>query len=1143
MNNNKEKIVRNFKLTTAALKNKNTIYLLIFVILIFGTISYTSLPKELFPEVNWPTVYVQTIYPGNSPEDIENLITRPIEKEVKTIQGVKNVKSTSVQDFSMVFVEFNADIKVDDVLQDVKDAVDKAKSELPNDLLEEPYVMDLDFSEFPIININISGDYSINELKDYAEYLQDEIETIYEISKVDIKGLNDREIQINVDKHQLENFKISFMDIENAIAYENITMSGGEIKMGDIRRSIRIVGEFKSTKEIEDIVIKHQNGNIVYLKDVAEVVDGFAEPKSFARLNRQPVVSLQVVKKSGENLLSAADQVFEKLEEAKENGSIPESLNVSITNDQSKQIRTQLTNLENSMIMGVLFVIGVLFFFLGLRNALLVGFAIPMSMFLSFLVLGAMGATINMIVLFSLILALGMLVDNAIVVVENIYRFVDEGFSLFEAARQATGEIAIPIIASTATTLAAFLPLAFWSDLIGQFMKFLPITLIIVLTSSLVVALVITPVLGSSFVKKSTDRKAPNKKKALIVAGGMIGVAIVFYIAGIYTIANLLVIFALAYLLNVYFLFRLARWFQNVLLVKLENFYLRFIRFTLRGKKPILFVIGTVSLMIFTFILLGIRQPKIILFPENEPQYVNVFAEFPIGTDLTATDSITKHIENKVFDLLNPYNDIVESVLTTVGEGVARSNEMAIGNTSNKSMMTIKFVDYQLRKGLNTSEIMRELSDSLRNKYPGVLVFLEKNTNGPPTGNPINIEISGKEMDKLIPHSDTIIQMIEESKIAGIEGLKIDIEVGKPEITITVDREKARMFGLSTAQIASTIRTALFGKEISDFKIGEDEYPIQLRLQEKYRYDLSSLINQKLTFRNMRGQMVQIPISSVADLEYTNSYGAVKRVDLDRTVTIYSNVIEGYNANQINALIQTVLRDYEADGYEISYTGEQQEQKESMEFLSRAMLIAVSLILIILVTQFNSIAKPLIIIASVIFSTIGVFGGIATFKMDFVIIMTGIGIISLAGVVVNNAIVLIDYIDFLKSNRKKQLGINPDENLPLPEIIDCIVQGGRTRLRPVLLTAITTILGLFPMAVGFNIDFGGMLSEFKPDIFFGGDNALFWGPISWTVIFGLTFATFLTLVIVPVMYLLANKIKIKGTTQIEDFLNEHEQLS
>jgi multidrug efflux pump subunit AcrB len=1127
--NDKEKeISREFKLTTFALKNRNTIFLVTFAIIVFGIMSYVSLPKELMPEINIPTVLIQTVYPGNPPADIENLVTKVIEKEIKTIKGIDEITSTSSQDASIIIMKFNFDVNIKDALQDVKDAVDKAKSDLPDDLPSDPMVNDMDLSEMPVININLSGDYSLEELKDYAEYLQDEIETVYEISKVNIKGIEDRELQINVDPLKLDAFQMSFSDIENAINAENVSISGGEIKMGKTRRAIRVVGEYKNIKDIENTIVKSNKGNIVYLRDVAEVVDTYAEPQSFARLDRKPVVSLQVIKKGGENLLSAVDQIFEIMETARTNGTLDEGLKITITNDQSKRVRSQLNNLWNSMIMGIIFVVIILFFFLGLRNAIFVGIAIPMSMLLSFALLSTMGATINMMVLFSLILALGMLVDNAIVVIENIYRFLDKGYPVFQAAKLAVGEIAVAIISSTATTLAAFFPLLFWDSIMGEFMKYMPITLIIVLTSSLVVALVVIPVFTITFIKKG-EETPPNKKKNLIVAASIIALAVLLYFAGSIGTANLMILSAVFIILNVFVLFDLSKWFQNVVLVKMENWYLQIITFTLKGHTPKILLAGTVVLLFATIMFMGARDLDVDFFPKTDPQYINVIAEFPVGTDVSVTDSVIKQTENNIVRILKPYENLVESMLTTVGKGAKRERDIAMGNTPNKAITTINFIDFELRKGVSTTDILKVLTDSLENSHTGVEFFIEPNRMGPSAGYPINIEVKGKDIHQLIAITDSMEILINKEGIEGIEGFKIDIETGNPELMVNIDRDKARRFGLSTFSIAMAIRTSLFGKELSDYKGREDDYPIQLRLKEKYRYNLSSILNQKITFRNKQGKMMQVPISAVADISYGTSFGNIKRKDLNRVVTLYSNVNTGYNANRINAKIKKALKKYQlSSNYAYEFTGEQKEQAKTMKFLTGALLAAIVLIMIILVTQFNSFIKPFIIIGSVIFSTIGVFGGIATFKMHIVVLMTGVGIVSLAGVVVNNAIVLIDYIDYLKSKRKAELGMDEDDNLPVDDIVECIVEAGKTRLRPVLLTAITTVLGLLPMAIGLNIDFITMFTDFNPHLFFGGDNAAFWSSMSWTVIFGLSFATFLTLVIVPVMYLLGNKLKLKA---------------
>ncbi len=1113
------KIIRNFKLTTWALKNKNTVYLLSFIIALFGIIAYKGLPKELFPEVYYPTIMVQTIYPGNPPIDIENLITRPLEKELENVKGLKKLSSSSLQDASMILVEFNTNTPIRDALQETKDAVDRAKSELPNDLLTDPVVNDIDFSEFPIININLSGDYSLQELKRFAEFLEEEIETIPEVSKVNIQGIEDREIVIEIDMIKMEALGLSFADIENAIRFENVSMSGGDILIGNNRRSIRIIGEFESVDEIEGISVKREKDRTIYLRDVAEVKDDFKDATTIARLNGKPVVSVQVVKKSGENLLNATDQIFAILKKAQESKTIPSNLEVTITNDQSDIIRKQLSNLENSMYFAIILVVLVLFYFLGTRNALFVGLSIPLSLLLSFVVINLIGYKINMIVLFSLILALGMLVDNAIVVVENIYRFVDNGFKPFEAARLAVGEIAIPVIASTATTLAAFLPLAFWEGITGEFMKNLPIILIIVLTSSLIVALTIIPVITATFIKHGEEMhdNTPNKRKANRTAAVLLLTAILFYTIGNYLIANILATFAIIVFLNALFFYKVERWFRYRFLSWLEQAYAKTLSYSLQGRRPVWITLGTFALLILTIIFFAVRKPEVKFFPSSDPNYINIVAELPIGSDLTATDSVMMLIEHDIDKVLQPYKHIVKSILTTVGTGDPEKWMFTISQY-NKGLTTITFVDYKDRKGINTSTIMRRVNEELLNKYPGVNIAVSQNTMGPSAGKAINIEVSGHDFETLISTADSIISYINSQKVDGIEGLNLDIELGKPELIVKIDRDKARRFGLSTMQIASTIRTAIYGKEISKFKEGEDDYSIQLRYADKYRYNLANLMNQKIGFIE-EGRMIQIPLSSVATFEYSNTYGSVMRKDKNRVVTIYSNVIKGYNATNINNQLKMILADFNLpENYTISFTGEQEEQQKSIAFLTRAMLIALSLILLILVTQFNSLIQPLIIMTSVLFSTIGVLGGLATFKIDFVVVMIGIGLVSLAGIVVNNAIVLIDYIGLLKERRRVELGLPEGAFLPTADATDCVITAGKTRLRPVLLTAITTILGLIPMAIGMNLDFYGAFSQFNPDLYFGGDNVIFWGPISWTVIFGLTFSTFLTLVIVPVMY-------------------------
>ncbi len=1116
-------ITKEFGLTSIAVDNRTSVIILSLIITVFGVLAYITMPKESFPEVVIPKIYVGTAYPGNSPIDMENLISRPIEKELKSVSNVKKITSTSIQDYSTIIVEFNTGVDIGRALQDVKDGVDKAKGELPSDLDQEPRIFEVKFSEIPIVVINISGEYEINQLKTYAEYLQDEIEKLSEISSADIRGALEKEVRINADLYKMEATNVSFGDIAQAIATENVTISGGNIKADEYRRSIRVVGEFKDMEEIRNVVVKSEKGNTIYLRDVAEVINTYEEPSSYARSSKLPVVSLNIVKRSGKNILDAADKIKAIIAKA-EKERFPKDLDISITNDQSRKIRYMVSNLENSIISGVILVVLVLLFFMGLRSALFVGIAIPLSMFISFMVLNVMGITMNMMVLFSLILALGMLVDNGIVVIENIYRMLEEGLPLKRAIKEGVGEIAWPIIASTATTIAAFLPLAFWQGLLGDFMKYLPITLIIVLSASLFVGLVINPAIAMLFAKlEKEDKKLTTKD--LLIPGAFILLSVPFYFAGSYTIANLLMIVGVFMYLNIFALTPASNWFQKKGLTYLENAYSKIINYALSGIRPYLFFGGTIVLLVFSIWLVGVSNLKVDFFPANEPNYINVFIQKPVGTDIEETNRVTKKLEDRILELVKPYNFMIDAVIAQVGEGTTDPNEgPQQGVTPNRAKITISFKEYEYRKGQNTSEILEIIREEVKN-YAGVQITADKDAAGPPLGAPINIEVIGEDYEKLISLADKLEKYLEEADIPGVEELKQDLETGKPELLVNIDREKARINGLSSQSIASDLRTALFGMEVSKFKDGKDDYPIQLRLKDEQRYDLEALKNKSITI-NERGNYKQVPISSVADLEFNSSYGSVKRKDLNRVISISSNVKEGYNANEIVAQLKTLVESFGIpEGFQVKFTGEQEEQQESSDFLLRAFLLALFMVFLIIVTQFNSLSAPLVIMCSVLFSTIGVFLGLVIFSMDFIILMTGIGIISLAGVVVNNAIVLIDYTNLLRTRRKADLGLDPEERLPYDEFLNCIAEAGRTRLRPVLLTAITTVLGLLPLATGLNIDFILLLSDFNPNIYFGGDNVAFFGPMAWTVIFGLTFATFLTLVIVPIMYLLTDKLK------------------
>ena len=1072
---------KEFKLSSWAISNKSTVAVITFIVLLGGLLSYISMPRENYPEIIVPQIYVATPYPGNSALDVEKLITKRLEKEINAITGIDKITSNSIQGYSSIKVEFNFDITPSEALLKVKDRVDiaMADKDFPKDLPSEPSVTEVNFSELkPIMNINLSGDFSMDQLKDYAEYLEDEIESLTEISGVDIRGVQEKELEVAIDLYKMQASKISFTDVENAIAFENQSISSGDILEDGTRRNVRVVGEFVDPLKVKDIVVKREKGNIVYLRDIADVTFKEQEKESYAREYLQPVVMLDVKKRSGQNLLVASSKIDEIIKIAKANV-FPSNLVVSKTNDQSNDTKTMVSDLENSIVLGIILVVAVLYFFLGFRNALFVGIAIPLSMLLSFITLSFLEVTLNTMVLFSLVIALGMLVDNGIVVVENVYRLMGKGLSRTEAAKKGVGEVAMPIIASTATTLAAFLPLVLWDGIVGEFMQWLPITLIIVLSSSLFVALVINPMLISLFMKVDPEKEnRPTIIKAL------------------------------------------------------EKSYQKFLNYALSGKNPYGILAGTFSLLFLAAGLMYLFPPKILFFPDTEAKQVFVFLEYPIGTDIEETNLLSKRIESDIENHLKQYevdgeNFLVTSVIGQVGEGTADPSQgQTGGNTPNKARITVDFVKFQDRKGVSSEQVLREIREAIQG-YPGVRIVVDKPGDGPPTGSPINLEIKGDDYGLILETANNLKLFIDMANIPGIEELKLDIDQGKPELLVHVDRQKARRLGISTAQIGSSLRTALYGKEVSTYKDLKDDYPINIRLKNVFRYDRNALMNQKITFRNQSsGRIKQVPISAVATTENNSSFNAVKRIDMDRVVTVYSNVLSGYNATDVNAKIRAFIEDFEIPkGLEISFTGEQEKQAEEMAFLSKALLIAVLLIFLILVAQFNSASTPIIISISVVLSLIGVLFGLLIFRMDFVILMTMIGIISLAGIVVNNAIVLIDYINLTIKRKRRAYNLDASEKLTSSQLLECVVEGGKTRLRPVLLTAITTILGLLPLALGININFKTLVTELNPNFYIGGENVAFWGPMGWAIIYGLTFATFLTLVVVPILYYLINKIK------------------
>ncbi len=1244
------------QITDLAIRQRTTVLVLTVLLAVGGLVSYLTIPKESFPSIEIPNIVITTVYPGASPEDIESLITKPIEEELQGITGIDEIRSTSTEGVSTIVVEFLPDqISLDEAFQKVRDKVDIAKAELPEDA-EEPIVSEIDLSELPIMTINLAAPYALSRLKEVAEDLSDELEALPDVLEATVVGGLEREVQVNIDRAALQAYNLTFNDVINAIQRENTNLPGGSIDVDRLNYLVRVDGEFEVPEEINNIVIKAPGGKPIYVRDVAEVVFGYKERDSYAYLrvlqreedgrlvpvhdqSGEPlqVVSLSIRKRSGANILETTEAIRQVLDRFP----FPAGTEVVITGDQSEDVRTLVRDLENNIISGLIFVVAVLLFFLGVRTATLVGIAIPLSMFTSFLVFQALGYTLNFVILFSLIIALGMLVDNAIVIVENIYRFREQGYSRFEAARLATAEVGGAVVASTATTVAAFVPMLFWPGIIGEFMSFLPLTLIITLISSLFVGLVVNPVLTGYFMRVEGEKAPrPPRRVRVLTASVILMLGLVLGLANWKTLVVLAVAVPVIYLLHRYIFSPIGHWFIHHGLPGLIRRYRTFLSWMLErdysvrhallrntfalgsftlgvvllvlgggilallGGGPagmvltipgtILAVVGLTGIILHTLetLFLGgwatvrgglifgavvllitglmylsprevalttivelLALPLLIIavgllgallnrrgrryliltdnrarllnsvlgalfailamfaiaptgvefFPKTDPNQIQVTLTAPLGTNVETTDSIAREALARIEQLLNEHPEDranVKNIQVNVGVG----GDRMFGGGSSKpevATITLDLVDYEDR-AVSSRETLDRLRQQLQG-LPGVTLEIDQDRMGPPTGPPVNIEISGPEFTEIVRITQEIKQRLTEAaetgRIPGLVDIIDNLNTGRPELRVRIDRERAGRFGLSTQQVASTVRAAINGIEASQYRTGEDEYDITVRLKEADRRSLESLRNLTILHE---GQ--QIPLAAVADFELGGGLGAITRLDLQRVATVSGDVAPGYNARAVLQQVRRYLADYERTlppGYHLAYTGENEEQQESFSFLTTALLIGSALIFLIMIAQFNRVSGPFLIMIAVGLSLIGVLLGLILTRTAFGL-MTFIGLISLAGIVVNNNIVLIDY-----TMQLQQRGLSKH---------DAIIEAGATRLRPVILTALTTVIGLVPLTFGINIDFVGLLINWEPNFQLGSENTQFWGPMGTAIISGLTFGTFLTLVIMPVLY-------------------------
>jgi multidrug efflux pump len=1023
------------KISDWSLDHKTSVFVLLFIVVIAGFVSYSNLPVESFPQIKQPVVIVSVPYIGVAPSDMETLVAQPIENKLKEITKIKKMTSSSVEGFTNITVEFETDMDIDEAVRKVREKVDQAKPDLPDDV-EEPFVQEVNFENIPIMLVSIVGQQSLVRLKKIAEDLQDKFEQIPGVLDVNITGGLEREVKVNLNPARLRYYSLGVNDVISSIQQENTTIPGGAVESGNLKYTVRIPGEFDSIEELKNVVVKTINGYPIYIHDLADVEFGYKDQATYSRLDDEPSVTLSIQKRSGENIIRIADGVKDILKKYEKQ--LPAKTHYVILADQSKDIRSMVNDLENNIIAGLLLVIAVLYFFMGARNGLLVGIAIPLSMLVSFVVISMLGYTLNMIVLFSLILALGMLVDNAIVIVENIFRHYEEGKPLMKAAREATREVGMPVLTSTITTLFAFSPLVMWPGVVGEFMKYLPITLIITLSASLFVAFVFNPVISSSFMRHD------EKMKKLMGD-------------------------------------RLLNW----LIVRYEGT----LKWALKNRKATLSI--AVGLFFLMFIIYGFFNHGVEFFPDLEPTQAQIKIEAPIGTRLETSDNIVRKVEQRIIGTPD-----MDHFVTEVGNAADMFSFGMEGGTPHKSQVTIDFVDLQERKQ-SSFKTLEQINDEMKG-IPGARIDVSKPQEGPPTGNAVEIQIKGEDFVILNNLSTEMQKRIRD--VSGLTELRDNFEKGKPELRIRIDREKAALLGLNTAQIASTIRTAINGTTASEYRLGQDEYDITVRFSKDFRKSYTDLLNLTIFHEGEH-----IPLANIATVDFSAGLSNINHVDGDRVVTITADAF-GRSSAEVLADVKDRLNNFTMpEGYSLIYAGQDTEQKAASDFLERAFLIAILLIFFVLVTQFNSITLPFVIMISVFLSFFGVFFGLLITFRPFGIIMTGIGIISLAGVVVNNAIVLIDYIQ-----QMRQKGMDK---------LEAIIHSGKVRLRPVILTAVTTILGLIPLTAGINIDFIGLFKgDFSKFIQFGAESSQWWSNMGVAVIFGLMFSTALTLVVVPVLY-------------------------
>ena len=1022
-----------------AIRNPVFVFIMILVIGLAGFNAYKSIPREAAPDIQIPLLIVTVPFPGASPEDVESLISNKAEQELQTIKNLKKIKSTSSESVAVLTLEFTSDFDISDARTKVREKMDQIKPDFPSDA-EDYQITEINLSEQPLMILNIAGDIGLLGLTDLADEVKEEIEGIPGILEVRRAGGLEKEIRVYVNPEKLNYYNLDLNQVSTSIRSENTNLPGGSVTMGPTKYLIRVPGEFSNPEGINEALISAPNQVPVRVKDLAKVVFGFKEISSRSRLDGTESVSLSIVKRSGENLLAIRDQVkliIQRLEQEFEN-----EVKFSILSDQGERVQRIVKDLENNILSGFVLVFLVLLLVMGISNALLVAVAIPLSFLASMIILNVMGFTLNIVVLFSLILSLGLLVDNAIVIVENIFRHRQAGKNRIEAAILGTKEIAIPVTTSTITTVAAFFPLIFMPGIAGEFIGFLPKTLIVTLSSSLLVAVIINPVLCSTLMRVKVGKEITSDFDELKLVEKS-------KILGIYQ-------FALRKVLR----FRLIT------------------------------ILAFIFLFVGTFYWYGkntFPRKRIEFFPKTEPSEAVVNIRAPLGTTLEVSDKYVASVE----DFVNKDKKKLDAVVANVGQRRGSGAASAGSSTTYLSHVVLDFPNWQNWKE-KPSSIIKKLRQKL-DQMVGVEIKLAEARSGPPTGMALNLEVRGEDFNQMSEAVESIKKKIKD--IPGLVDLTDDFDRSRPELKVIIDRDKASRLGLRARDIANTVRTAFNGKKVSVFRDGTEEYDIWVQLDQSFRSNQSDL--SSLFIYTPSGEPVRL--SEIAKVDSGPSYGSIKHVDTVRTITISADAFRMPGPVLVIKAKQILSKLDLPQGVTYQFTGEDENRKESQIFIGQALIIAIFMILVIMVAQFNSIALPLIVISSVLMSVMGVIMGLIVHDRPFGIIMTGVGTVALAGIVVNNAIVMLDYVIKL---RKKGYQRN-----------EAMILAAAVRFRPVVLTAVTTVLGLVPIAVGMDIDFSR-----DSKILFGAASASFWKSMALAIMYGLGVTTLLTLFLLPALY-------------------------